>query len=237
VNLTQTIFRHSVFAFALIPLFAVWGFWVTYFTRPSETLAPWDHLHGYGMFAWCVMLIAQSFLIRTKRRSLHRGLGKLSYLLAPYIVITTIVLAHYRLSQRGMTDEGLYILNLQVFILLQFVVSYSLAIWNRKRPDVHARFMICTALTLLDPIFARVLLVNFMSFDLITTGVAQVYTYALIDVILIILAVLDWKTERRKDVFLPMLAFFFVTQLPTFFVLNSSAWRAFAEWFAGLPFS
>lgn len=237
MNPTQAIFRNSVFFFVLIPLFAVWGFWTTYFTRPPETMVAWDHLHGIGMFAWCAMLIAQSFLIRTNRRTVHRAVGKFSYLLAPYIVITTVALANYKINERGLSELGLYVLNLQIFILVQFVVSYSLAIRNRKKPDVHARFMICTALTLLDPIFARVLLVNFMQFEMIVTGVAQMYTYGLIDVILISLVVWDWKSQQRKDVFLPMLVFFVLTQLPTFFVLQSSAWEAFAGWFMALPLS
>ncbi len=234
MSLTQAIFRKSVFFFALIPLFAVWGFWVTYFTRPTETLTPFHHIHGVAMFAWCLMLIMQSFLIRTNRRDVHRLLGKLSYLLAPLIVISTVALANVTLNVRGLTDEGLYIFALPVFALTQFIVSYSVAIKNRKRPDVHARFMICTALTLLDPIFARILAVNFIQVEF-STGIIQYFTYGFIDLILIVLAVWDWKSRGRRDVFLPMLFFFIATQLPTFFVLKWPAWEAFAAWFMNLP--
>ena len=236
MSLTHAIFRNSVFFFTLIPLFAVWGFWVTYFTRPTETLVPFHHIHGAAMFAWCLMLILQSFLIRTNRRGVHRLLGKLSYLLAPLIVLSTIALGNVTLNVRGLTDEGLYIFALQGFILSQFIVSYSLAIKNRKRPDVHARFMICTAFTLLDPIFARVLLVNFIHVEF-STGIIQYFTYGFIDLVLIILAVWDWKSHDRRDVFLPMLFFFIATQLPVFFVLKWSAWEAFASWFMKLPLS
>ena len=235
MNLTQAIFRNSVFFFVLIPVFAVWGFWVTYFTRPSGTVAPWEHMHGFAMFAWCAMLIAQSFLIRTNKRDLHRTIGKFSYLLAPFIVISSIYLAQFRLEMRGLTDEGLYVLNLQISILIQFAVCYVLAMVNRKRPDVHARFMVCTALTMLDPIFARVLLVNFMGPEQLVTGAAQLYTYSLINLILVCLAIWDWKSQSRKDVFLPMLALFVLTQIPTLFVIESAAWRAFADWFLNLP--
>jgi hypothetical protein len=236
MSLTQSIFRNSVFFFALIPLFAVWGFWVTYFTRPPETLSLLDHIHGAAMFGWCLMLILQSFLIRTSRRSLHRATGKLSYLLAPLIIISTVLLANYRLNVRGLTDEGLYIFALQTFILAQFIVSYSLAMKNRKRSDVHARFMICTALTLLDPIFARLLAVNFIHVEF-STGIIQYITYGFIDLILVGLAFWDWKSRQRRDVFLPMLLFFMATQLPTLFVLQWPAWTAFAAWFMKLPLS
>ena len=236
MSLTRSIFRNSVFFFALIPLFALWGFWVTYFTRPPDTLAPFDHVHGVAMFGWCLMLIAQAFLIRTNRRAIHAKLGTFSYVLAPVIVISTITLANYRLNVRGLTDEGMYILALQVFTLVQFVVAYTLAIWNRKRPDVHARFMVCTALTLLDPIFARILLVNFMQAPL-ESGVVQYMTYGFIDLILLVLAVWDWRSQQRKDVFLPMLLLFLATHIPVFFVLGSPAWEVFSAWFMELPLS
>ena len=80
MSLTQAIFRKSVFFFALIPLFAVWGFWVTYFTRAPETLSIYDKLRGYAMFAWVLMLVMQSFLIRTRRRGIHRQTGKLAFM-------------------------------------------------------------------------------------------------------------------------------------------------------------
>ena len=123
MNFTRSIFRNSVFFLALIPLFAIWGFWVTYFTRPPETLSGYDHLHGYAMFGWTLMLILQSFLVRTERRDLHRMLGKLAWVLGPLVVVSTLILGNYRINVRGMTDEGVYILGLQVFILIQFTFS------------------------------------------------------------------------------------------------------------------
>ena len=107
MSLTNAIFRNSVFFFALIPLFAIWGFWFTYFVRPSEELGTYDHIHGMAMIGWCLLLIVQSSLIRTNRRDIHRQVGKLSYVLAPLIIISTILLANSRLNVRGLTDDGL----------------------------------------------------------------------------------------------------------------------------------
>lgn len=236
MSLTSAIFRNSVFFFLLIPLFAIWGFWVTYFTRPPETLSAYDHVHGAAMFGWCLMLIVQSVLIRTNRREVHRFVGRLSYLLAPLIVVSTVMLANYRLNVRGLTDEGMYILSLQVFILIQFVFCYALAMKNRKRPDVHARFMVCTAFTLLDPIFARLLGVHFIPVEF-TTGIIQYITFGFIDLLLVLLVIWDWRSQRRRDVFLPVLILFAATQLPVFFVLQSPAWAAFANWYMQLPLS
>ena len=80
------------------------------------------------------MLIVQSSLIRTNRRDIHRQVGKLSYLLAPLIVVSVLLLANHKLNVRGLTADGVYILSLQVFLLIQFVVPYTLAMKNRVPP-------------------------------------------------------------------------------------------------------
>jgi hypothetical protein len=236
MSLTGSLYKKSVFFFALIPLFAMWGFWVTYFTRPTGTVSVIEHVHGVAMFSWVLLLVLQAFLIRTNRRPIHRQTGKLAWVLGPLIIVSTIVLANYRLNVRGLTPEGLYIFSLQVFTLLLFTVCYFMALRHRGRPDVHARWMICTSLTMLDPIFARILGINFIQVPF-ETGIIQYITYSFIDLILIVLIVRDWKNDGRRDVFLPALGFALLTQIPVFFVLSTPAWTAFASWFMSLPLS
>jgi len=234
MSFNQSIFRNSVFFLALIPLFAVWGFWVTYFTRPPGTYNAWEHIHGVAMFAWAIMLVSQSFFIRTNLRSLHRVLGKISFLLAPLIIVSTVFLANYKLNVRQLNNEGLYIFGLQFFIISLFACFYAMAIARRKKPDVHARWMICTAFTMLDPIFARIIAVNFYQVPF-KTGVIQWMTFAFIDVIVILLVFKDWKSNGRRDVFLPALAMLVLAQIAMLTVWDTAPWKAFASWFAALP--
>lgn len=236
MSLTRALYRDSVIFLAAIPAFAVWGFWVTYFARPAGSVVPLEHLHGVAMFAWCFLLIAQSGLMRAGRRRAHRQLGRLSYLLVPVIAISTVSLANYQLNQRALSAEGQYVFSLQLFILIQFLFCYLQGIRHRRTPDVHARYMVCTALPLLDPIFARILGIHFLSVDL-TSGIIQYITYGATDLILLALAVWDWRAHRRRDVFLPVLTVFVATQLPTFLIVGGDAWHGFATWFAGLPLS
>jgi hypothetical protein len=236
VSITKAIFNKSVFWLALIPLFAVWGFWVTYFTRPAGTVSILEHLHGAAMFGWVLLLVLQSGLIRINKRAIHRQTGKLAYVLGPWIIVSTIILANYRLNIRGLTPEGLWIFGLQFFILIQYTVFLSMAIRHRKQPDVHARWMICTAFTMLDPIFARILAVNFLQVPF-ESGIIQYFTYSFIDLIVISLVLIDWKSGRRRDVFFPALILLVLTQIPIFFALNVPAWTSFAAWFMSLPLS
>lgn len=232
---TAALHKNSFPFFVLIPLFAVWGFWPTYFEGVIRPITAYDHAHGIAMFAWCFMLIMQSFLMRQRKRSLHRSLGRISYVLVPFIAVSTLMLANQQLKARGLTGEGLYILMLQITILAQFLVFYSLAIKNRKRSDVHARYMVCTALPLIDPIFARILIFNVFSGDYAANS--QYYTYAFTDLILLALVIWDWRSSGRKDVFLPMLFVIIALQLPAFLFVGTPAWMSFASWYIELPLS
>lgn len=236
MSVNRAIFHNSVFLFALIPVVAIWGFWVTYFTRVPETLSAYDHIHGFAMFGWTFMLISQSYLIRTNRREIHRMMGKFSYLLAPLVIISTLVLANYRLNVRGLTEQGMYLLELQIFTIIQFTVFYAMAIGQRKQPDVHARWMICTAFTLLDPILARVLMVNFLQVPL-ESGVIQYITYGFTDLLVMVLVFWDWKSHQRRDVFFPALILLLVTHLSVFVFNGTAAWKSFATWYQALPIS
>lgn len=233
MSFTNAIFRNSVFFFVLLFLSAVWGFWMTYFTGRIRPIFGYDHFHGIAMFGWILMLIIQSTLIRSGRRDIHRQVGKFSYVLAPWIFVSTILLANHRLNDTGLTDLQVYILSLQVFTVLQFVVFYALAMKNRRTPDVHARFMVCTALPMIDPIFARVLVFNLGAMDF--TSRVQLVTYGFADLILVVLVVRDWISHQRRDVFLPALVIMLVTQAPVFLATDTAMWHAFAAWFMSLP--
>jgi uncharacterized membrane protein len=58
------------------------------------------HLHGFLMLAWMALLIVQGGLIRGGNRALHRALGRVSHVLVPLIVISTLWVLHLRLTQK-----------------------------------------------------------------------------------------------------------------------------------------
>lgn len=222
--------RTSVFYFAGLLLLAVAAFWPTYlFPRRYE--ADWHvHLHGVAMFLWMALLIAQAGLIRARERALHRALGKASYALVPAVVASTVLLAHYRMRQ-GLNEELLYFFAVQLGLLVVLVVAYGMAMARRREPPVHARYMACAALALVDPIVARLL----YFFAGATPPLMQVVTFGLVDAILLALIRADLKAGRPARVYPGMLALFAASQLPVFIVPALPAWRAFAEAFAALP--
>ena len=223
-------YRNAAPFFALLVLMAVPAFWPSYL-HPERVEADFHvHLHGIAMLLWSAMLIAQPWLIRAGKWKLHRQLGKASYAIAPLVVVSTLLLARYRLTQPYPPDQ-LYFLYLQLGLIAIFAVAYAQAIRYRKSAAVHARYMVCTALTLVDPIVARLLYIAFG----IEPPAMQALTYALVDVILVYLWMRDRRLGSNAGVFPRMLALFILVEIPTFILPGTASWQAFAAWFAALP--
>src|SRR5690606_19721454 len=80
------LYRHSGKFFVAFLALTVLAFWPSYFERLFEQPNIRFHLHGAALFLWCAMLVAQAQLIRTRRRALHRQVGRASYVLAPVLI-------------------------------------------------------------------------------------------------------------------------------------------------------
>lgn len=223
-------YRAAVFWFSSLFLLAIPAFWPTYLFPPKHETDWHVHFHAVAMLAWVLLLIAQASLIRFGRRDVHRALGKVSFGLVPLLVVSTMLLAHYRLEQ-AINEELLYFLYVQVALLAQLVLAWGLAIANRREPARHMRYMVCAALPIIDPIVARLLFFGFG----INFPEMQVLTYALTDAILLALIRHDRKLGRPERIYPAMLAAFVVLQAPTFVLYKLSAWRDLAAAFVALP--
>ena len=129
----------------------MWAFWPSYFARLFEQPNVWFHAHGIVLTLWLAMLVVQAQLIRTQRRSWHRALGKLSYVVAPAVVVVTTVFIHQRMSTGivGLTElppAALYFLALTLPSLAAFALFYFFAMRARRDSQTHARWMVCTVL-------------------------------------------------------------------------------------------
>jgi hypothetical protein len=223
-------YRASAFYFFALLLLAVAGFWPSYI-RPKRFEADWHvHLHGVAMFLWMLMLVTQATLMRAGARGAHRALGKASFVLVPVIVVSTLLLAHYRMRS-GLNKELIYFFCVQLSLLAAFLIAYGGAILNRRTPAVHMRFMACTALALVDPILARLLYIHFG----IEPPLLQLITYGAVDLVLVALIIHDRIERHYAAVYQGMLVVFVATQLPTFLVTQTPWWLSFTKAFARLP--
>jgi len=223
-------YRRSAPFFGALLLLAIPAFWPTYFSPPRYE-ADWHvHVHGIALFTWAILLIVQPALIAAERRDVHRALGKVSYFLAPAIVVSTVLLAHYRLQASEPTYDQLYFTWVQLALMTIFAVSYAQAIRWRRSPAIHARYMVCTALAMVDPIVAR-LIFFYTGIDIPWT---QIVTYLLVDAILLALWWRDRRAGMEVRVFPAMLALFVILEIPTFVVPQMPQWASLVRGFGAL---
>ncbi len=215
-------------------LIATLAFWPSYLSLGPRGSNIYTHLHATLATLWMALLITQPMLIRTGKLRLHRKLGRISLVLAPAFVIAVVLLANYRI--RGAEGPGYgfqtYVLWLQISLAALFALSYVLAMAMRKSMPHHARFMICTGITLIDPVVVRLMLWA----DNTPDWNYQWLTFGLTDLAFVGLIWAERKLTAARWIFPVMLAVFVIAQVPALFGMTRQAWwQDFAAWFASLP--
>lgn len=228
-------YRGVVLALGVLLALALLAFWPPYLAKlPAGDFHV--HVHAGLMLAWFGFLFAQPQLIRHGRRDLHRLLGRVSYLLVPVITLQSILLAHARfrvLDDATLQADG-HFLFLPLSAAALFLLVWMLGVANRRRMTVHARYMLCTAVPLIDPVVARLLFFHVppLPHPLLYTVIG----YGITDAILLLLLLREKPGSAERHAFAVLLALFAGTHLIWFSVGQTAGWLAFARWFSALTF-
>jgi hypothetical protein len=228
------VFRGAGYLFAGLFAGAVAAFWPDYLSRlGGGGIRGSLHLHAIAMALWFALLIIQPFLIRAGRRKWHRRLGAVSYAVAPVAVVTSVILTHAALVRAGPGDPAAATFSyLPLAMGAWFAICYGLAIAYRRRPALHARFMIGTGIAAIDPIAARVAIYYFPPLD---PSRYPLISWAIAAAILLLLIWIERGQSRARAVFPAMLAAISLIWVLWFTLAPSAIWRGFAAWFAALP--
>jgi len=123
--------------------------------------------------------------------------------------------------------------------LIAFLIFYGLAIYNKKKPTVHARLMVCTAFPMFTPITDRIIFIYFPSVvgylpTIEQNPIAPVVGFAMADLILIGLSIWDWKSHRRWNVFPVALVILLLYHYSVMNFYKFEFWKDFSNWFYAL---
>lgn len=214
---------------------ALFAFWTPYFSRITQVPENYVHLHVVLVVLWMAMLIGQPWLIRAKRLRLHRTIGRTSFVLAPAIAVSALLLAHSRFNRMDAQafDAAAHSLWLPVMSTAAFLGSYGLAIAYRRRMAVHAIFMLGTGLSLIDPILAR--LIFFYTSAGETHWIYDVIAIAVITLVLTPVILVNDRSGRARPAAAALLGLFALLTLGWLTLARTDAWSAFAHWFVALP--
>lgn len=199
----------------LFILAAFGGFYHSYFSVFLQPHPSFIHIHFIFMALWMGIIIAQPLLIRYGKLTLHRKVGRVSYLILPLVLLSSLLVMRFAYARdltglneslaTGMTDltreEGLIGLAsysaLGIVYFIWLAIFYVLAIGYKKHPSIHARFMIAAALTFMGPTLDRILF-NILKIPSIPPGIPVEYiSFALIDMILMFLLIQDVRKNKN----------------------------------------
>ena len=221
----------GIWMWGLLALVGV-GFWNTYFSRLALADAV-THLHAGLMLAWLAMLLVQPWLIRTRRIALHRQIGQFSYGVMPGVLLTALWLSHLRVAAAPPEMFGLQamLLYLGMAASLMLALFWGLAIRHRREPALHARYMVATALVMIDPAAARLMLAVLPEGARFNPSWGG---YALTFAILAVLIAFDRTAPRGRSVFRFVAVVFALNFVLMHVVPGTSAWQSFARAWGGL---
>ncbi len=151
-----------IFGMVLLFIALQIGFHPTYLKYfPAFNQFNWlHHKHGVLMVSWMVMLVLQPFLILKGKDSIHRLIGKISYLIAPLMIISMfLVMRLGYLSTVNKIDfkEVAELQAVTIIELISFAIFYLLAVINKKDIAKHKRYMIASSFPMAIAIFSRIL--------------------------------------------------------------------------------
>ena len=237
MKLEKTLYQRSYLYFIVFFLFMLSAFWFTYFTRLPDQDNYRMHAHGIALILWCTMLIVQPYLIRTNQYRLHKTVGTVSYALVPVLMYTTMDLLHNRLHiNPTLGTMDFFFVALVLNALVAFAIFYGLAIYHRKKPTIHARYMICTVFPMFTPVTDRIIGIYFPSIapylpTIEQNPIAPVVGFAMADLILIGLSIWDWKAHQRWNVFPFALVVLLLYHYSVMNFYKFEFWKSFSRWF------
>lgn len=217
-----------------IPL-VILAFYPLYLSRPFAGVDSYTHFHAFTGTFWFLLLILQPLCIYKHRYSLHRTLGWVSYITAPMFVLAGILLSHYRLvsmNEATFAQEG-YSHYLPFYAVIVFSAAYILGLCYRRTSEVHGRFMLCTALPLIDPVIGRVLFFYLPPLPSFWFYQAVTFSLATLAAGLLVFSYRGKSSARRTLV--AYFALLVVLEIGWFTFALTSAWLFIVGWFRSLP--
>ena len=121
------------------------GFWNLYFGHGSGA-NPYHHLHFATVSLWLALLLVQLALIGNRPSSMHRKVGLCVLLAAPLLVASAALLSVESARKGVASGRGDFMVVQNVMGTLQLALIIVLAFALRRRRQLHAAFIVSTAL-------------------------------------------------------------------------------------------
>lgn len=231
----QQAYRNTSIFIFLILIGVQWGFYQSYTSQfpQFKNITTLIHVHGALLITWMLLLIIQPLLIQWGKAQLHRTIGKVSWVLGPFIIISLFLIGkngYARGLEANVSEHNmLCFIALDMRGFLTFALFWALAMMHRKQPNTHMRYMIATGILAIGPGVGRGLSSSF--------GLTVWDALTITDLIdLLIVGLLLGIDVYRKKNYKPFLTVFITLLIGSVLwqIRDSAAWQSFAKSYAAL---
>ena len=179
-------------------------------------------IHAAAFAGWVIFFICQSTLVRIHKVSWHRSVGwfgaGLATVMVPLGVATAIIMTRFETVQLHQSGGDAF-LSIPFFDMIAFGVLIALAIYWRRRPELHRRLVFIATCGLMDAAFGRFA-------DLFDHNLF----YPCLDLLIVLGVARDLLVERRvHKVYLYALPLLMVGQSLAVYM-----WRHNPAWWQGI---
>lgn len=166
-----------------------------------------------------------------KKHHLHKILGKITYLVAPLLILSMFLVTNQgyvsKLSKMSAVEANAS-LSVNIPDFFAFGLLYTLAIYFKNKPDIHGRYMVTTLFPIIGAALVRIVMRYFdmpkdLAFNLIPT---------VIDFICLLFLIADIKSKRYS----PFLVALIILLIEQWIWWNryGTIWQNFANWYVQL---
>jgi hypothetical protein len=152
---------------------------------------PWIlYVHAIVFSGWLVFFILQSVLVRSRKVRWHRSIGWFGVALGALIpvlgVSTAMVMGRFDIATLHIPDTESFLI-VPLFDMLCFTSTFPLAIYWRRKPELHRRLILIATCSLTAAAFSR-----------FPESILPGYLfYSGVDLLILLGVARDWIADRR----------------------------------------
>jgi hypothetical protein len=155
-------YRHAhYYILLLFPLTAL-AFWPNYFAQFRASPYAF-HIHGFTASLWIGLLALQSWSIHARRNALHRSAGLTSFALFPFFVAGGLLVLQTMAGKFATQSSPFYAIfgarlgAVDALSSLALPWLFYMALKQRRKVHLHARWMLASVFFLIPPIVSRLM--------------------------------------------------------------------------------
>ena len=138
----ELVFLLMVIGFSLVGFSSLW-------LGENSHRTPYHYLHIITSLAWMLLLLSQLVLVRQNGFRRHRAMGQSIFFAGPLLVASMMLLSVHSAAKEAATGQADDLLAQNVGATLEIALLVLLAFVLRRNRDVHASFLMATALMFL----------------------------------------------------------------------------------------